>query len=198
MIITNPVIVEFAGLPRSGKTTAARGLKMYMESRGEKVCIVEERADRCPIQDKLDPSFNLWTAFSFLCEFLIARERGMQCIIADRGLFDAAVWVELLNHEGKHQKEYETFRRIEKLPILQRVERRTFFLFCDVETALRREFERTLVKQQGRIMNRKMLHAYMETYRSLSRTRTPFLEIDTSKMQIADMLSVVYTKFEGS
>ncbi len=195
---TEPTIFEFAGLPRSGKTTAALGLKRYMEAKGCKVHIVAERAGRCPIQDKLHPNFNLWTALSFVREFLVAREQGVQFVIADRGLFDAAIWVEMLCQRGKHAEEYEALKCIGDLPILRRAKQKTFFLFCEVEKVLDREFERTLVKRHGRVMNRQVLSQYLQTYRRLCGDRPPFLELDTTNLPIKDMLSTVYKGFEQS
>lgn len=192
---SSPIIVEFAGLPRSGKTTAANGLKAFMKDNGRNVYIVKERAGCCPIQDKLHPSFNLWTTISFIREFLVAKAQGAQIIIADRGLYDAAIWMELFCHEGKYKDEYNSFKSITNLPLLKDIKCKTYFLFCETEIALNREFERSLVKRQGRIMNPEMLSAYMGAYQKIYREKKPCLVLDTSSLSIAKMLSKIYEKF---
>ena len=154
-------IVEFAGLPRSGKTTAASGLKRFLESRGWQVYVVKERASLCPITDKVHPDFNLWTTLSFLREFLVARNSGYEYIIADRGIFDASIWINLFCTEKDNAEEYRAFQKLSKLDFLTNTVRRTFFFCCKIDLALEREFERTQVSRNGRIMNKHILEEYL-------------------------------------
>lgn len=194
-----PKIVEFAGLPRSGKTTAASGLKRFLESEGSKVYLVKERASLCPIPGKLHPDFNLWTSLSFLREFLIARNTGCHYVIADRGIFDASIWIKLFCSEQKHAEEYRAFQKLEKLDFLTRVPKKIFFFYCEIDVALEREFERTLVSRDGKIMNKEVLGKYLHTYLSMKgATETECVEIDTTNLPISKMLSCVYAHFDQS
>lgn len=105
-MISYPRIIELFGLPRTGKTTAAHALLKYYKDRGLKVHLNKERASVCPVEDKLSPLFNLWTAVAYLKEYIEATENGCSFVISDRGLLDALVWINSFNIDNKYKKEY--------------------------------------------------------------------------------------------
>ena len=57
-----PIVIEFSGSPKAGKTSCINSLEIFLKRNGFSVSIVQERASVCPVSDKQSPMFNLWTA----------------------------------------------------------------------------------------------------------------------------------------
>lgn len=89
-----PCIVELAGTPRAGKTTAMHGLARRLRKRDLRVEVVEEQATRCPVWSKRDPDFNIWTACKTLAQTIEASYNDAHVILIDRGAFDALCWMD--------------------------------------------------------------------------------------------------------
>ena len=89
-----PCIVELAGTPRAGKTTAMHGLAGRLESTDFRVEVVEEQAARCPVWSKRDPEFNIWTVCTTLAQTIEASYNNAHVILIDRGIFDALCWMD--------------------------------------------------------------------------------------------------------
>ena len=65
-----PIVVEFAGVPKAGKTTTLSQIQAFLKRCGFRVEVVVERASVCPIQDKKHSNFNVWTACMTLSQIL--------------------------------------------------------------------------------------------------------------------------------
>src|SRR5687767_6227441 len=63
-----PIVIEFCGTPKAGKTSCISSLVIFLKRNGFKVKVLTERASVCPIRDKFDPNFNVWTGCSALAE----------------------------------------------------------------------------------------------------------------------------------
>ncbi len=90
----NPIVVEFAGVPKAGKTTTIAQIQAFLKRCGFKVEVVIERASICPIKDKKHVNFNIWTACTTLAQILEKtqtppRPDDPQILILDRGIFDS-------------------------------------------------------------------------------------------------------------
>lgn len=95
----SPIVVEFAGLPKSGKTTVISQIHTFLRRCGFRAEVVIERASVCPIRDKKHSSFNTWTSCTALSQLLDKtqvppRPDDPEILILDRGLFDAVLWLE--------------------------------------------------------------------------------------------------------
>ena len=92
-----PVVLEFAGVPKAGKTTTLNQIQTFLKRCGFRVEVVVERASVCPIRDKKHANFNVWTACTTLAQILQKTQTPAQpddpdIVILDRGLFDAVCW----------------------------------------------------------------------------------------------------------
>src|SRR5437764_5508804 len=96
-----PVVIEFSGSPKAGKTTVVNHISGFLKRCGFRTKIVVERAVVCPIRDKKDSAFNIWT----LCHSLAALLEETQeppapnepdILILDRGIFDTTCWLSML------------------------------------------------------------------------------------------------------
>jgi hypothetical protein len=65
-----PIVFEFAGVPKAGKTTSLSALHAFLKRCGFLVEVVIERASVCPIRDKKHANFNVWTACTTLAQIL--------------------------------------------------------------------------------------------------------------------------------
>ena len=62
-----PLIIEFAGVPKSGKSTCIEAVKKILSVNGFNVKVIEEKAPKCPL-NKFNIMFNFWTYTNFLNE----------------------------------------------------------------------------------------------------------------------------------
>src|SRR5215467_257459 len=117
-----PVVIEFAGTPKAGKTTTLGTLNAFLKRCGFKVEVVIERASVCPIRDKKHGNFNIWTACTTLAQVLEKtqnppRPDDPHILILDRGLFDSIVWLTLMERLDRIRPEerqiIEKFLRID-------------------------------------------------------------------------------------
>src|SRR5258708_12358050 len=86
-------VIEFAGTPKSGKSTSVEAIRHFFARNGFRVHVLAERAAVCPIPMKGHLFFNTWCASSMLAELLANVEAEADIIIVDRGIFDALVWL---------------------------------------------------------------------------------------------------------
>ena len=97
-----PIIIEFAGVPKSGKTSTIGQIYNFFKRCGFRVQVVVERASVCPIRDKKHFTFNVWTASTTLAQILQntqepPRSDDPDILILDRGLFDSVCWLTMMD-----------------------------------------------------------------------------------------------------
>lgn len=161
-----PIVIEFSGSPKAGKTSCINSLELFLKRNGFSVSIVQERASVCPVSDKQSPMFNLWTACMSLAGLIGTLENKktqVDVLILDRGIFDALCWFQwLVNNEKmeKRQKEItENFLLMEELVKCIDI----VFAFCvEPPISIEREYATLLTDKPGSIMNERVLSEYLE------------------------------------
>ncbi len=112
------LVVEFAGVPKAGKTSTLNHVYAFLRRCGFRCEIVVERASVCPIRDKKHFNFNVWTACTTLSQLLDKTQNPPRVddpdiLFLDRGIFDAVCWLVLLERLGRitldDRKKAETF-----------------------------------------------------------------------------------------
>ncbi|HEY7199303.1 MAG TPA: hypothetical protein VIC57_03775, partial [Candidatus Dormibacteraeota bacterium] len=88
------LVVEFAGTPRAGKTTALNSLSRVLEAEGYQVGVVEEQAPSSPVRGKRDKDFNVWTAATTVARMVEAVHVDTDIVLVDRGVLDAMCWLD--------------------------------------------------------------------------------------------------------
>ena len=96
-----PLVIEFAGVPKAGKTTTLSHVQTFLKRCGFHTDVVIERASECPIRDKQHANFNIWTACTTLAQILEKtqnppRPGDPQILFLDRGLFDSICWLTMM------------------------------------------------------------------------------------------------------
>jgi thymidylate kinase len=89
-------LIEFVGMPRSGKSTQAELLKKALEARGRSVLLLADRERMAMLSTP--PQESLAFALAFYGQLLDAYYRyrdKAEVLIVDRGWSDAAVWADV-------------------------------------------------------------------------------------------------------
>jgi predicted NUDIX family phosphoesterase len=194
-----PVILEFAGLPKAGKTSTAIALQVFLKRCGFRVEIVNERASPSPLKDPTHSNINMWAACrvaplyaacATLAQILEKTQNppgidDPDILILDQGLFDALCWLKLMERLERIRPEER--RGIEGFLRMADWRRRisaVFVMTASPEDALQREKGLLPVeRQEGSIMNKKVLVQMLNTIQTTSKSlKNEFriFEIDTS------------------
>lgn len=184
-----PLVIEFAGTPKAGKTSSLNALAFFLKRGGFNVRVFQERASVAPISGKGTPAFNAWVTCATLLGMLEALEdQKLDVLILDRGLFDGLVWNDW--QEATHRitpEEAEAFRRFLLKARWWRLIDILFVMHCDARVALRREFADQITLQPGSIMNVSTLRQLRENVLvALGRYKGQLrkvLRVDTSNLK---------------
>jgi hypothetical protein len=184
----NPIVVEFAGSPKSGKTTTIEIVSHFYKRSGFSIWAPSEGASkRTPYHLRRDlVAFNCWTLNYAISELLVTYHNvdRPSLIFLDRGAFDSLAWMGVLRKDGALDE--EDFRKIKEFALLPKWSElvSTLYLFtCDVELSLERENEAKLIRAPGTAMNEKMLDDLRDEYGLLSEelSRYPVKSVETSR-----------------
>lgn len=158
-----PLIMEFSGTPKSGKTMAISVLRLFMRRNGIRVEAFTERASVAPLKAKGHIDFNVWVSCASLQGMLEALDKEIDIFILDRGIFDALVWNHWLDMTGKIRKEealavssFFTMSRWMNLIDLVCV------MKCSPKAAIEREYANQLTTKPGAIMDEVILNQLNE------------------------------------
>jgi predicted NUDIX family phosphoesterase/thymidylate kinase len=159
-----PLIIEFSGAPKAGKTRSISGLELFLKRNGIKVEVFTERASIAPIKSKGHLNFNVWVPCASLQGMLEALYRDLDVFILDRGVFDALVWNDWLEMTGKitgeearQVAEFFTMKRWTELVDL------IFVLTCDPKVSIEREYADQLTTKRGTIMAEETLKQFLRS-----------------------------------
>lgn len=184
-----PIIIEFSGSPKAGKTSCINSLKQFLKRNGFEVEVIQERASICPVSDKQSPMFNIWTSCMSLAGLIgIVEDKKSTCdvIILDRGVFDALCWFEWLTAYNKMESDFqkkvcEFLLRKEFVGLIDIV----FSFTVEPETSIEREYANLLTDQIGSIMNLEVLGEYKKavdvTVQKNKKLFKNIIPIDTNK-----------------
>jgi len=211
-----PVVIEFAGVPKAGKTTTLNAIHGFLKRCGFRVETVIERASVCPIRDKKHFNFNVWTACTSLSQILEKTQEpptqsDPEILILDRGLFDSLSWLSMMEKMGRLRKEER--KTIEDFLLISDWRKRVagvVVMKVSPEDALERERGTLPVVAAGSIMNEEVIRQMLaNTNQCIDRFRNRFkiFDVDTSKSlgstakgtaeQVADIvLSIVEGELE--
>ena len=162
-----PIVIEFSGSPKAGKTSCINSLELFLKRNGFTVDIVQERASVCPVSDKQSPMFNLWTAcmsLAGLIGILENKKNHVDVLILDRGIFDALCWFQWLVDNKKMEKEQKEIT--EKFLLMEELVKciDIVFAFCaSPKVSIEREYATLLTDKLGSIMNERVLGEYLKS-----------------------------------
>ena len=184
-----PLIIEFCGSPRSGKTSCLSSLEIFLKRNDFSVKIVHEKAASCPIKDKSNPAYNTWNTLQLLCDVYETTCNGedVDFILLDRGLFDSLFWSKW--HHDEHRLSHDELNKFDEFVLStdwRKYVQIVFIFTCDNEVSVQREHANLLTDEQGAILNSKNLERYST---AIEHVKGKFSEqfksietIDTSKI----------------
>jgi hypothetical protein len=188
-------IVEFAGTPRAGKTTAMHGLAQQLEARGHRVWMVEERARKCPIPSKLHPDFNLWTAVTTVADLLEARHADADVILVDRGIFDALCWMDWYASNGALLSEdQKTITGLLRTPLVAGTIDLVLVMTVEPVEALRRDRAGQPPSSPSPIVNKKTLRMVNRSISNVAERHIdefPLVQLNTTSINQDRTLNVI-------
>lgn len=155
----SPFFVEFAGTPKSGKSSCIEIVRHFFRRVGFRVLAPTEGASRRTpsyLKDNL-PAFNTWSAcyaLTHVLEGAYDAEDRYQIALLDRGLYDALAWFELLRTNDEiSDDELEAIQQFFSLKRWRSSIGIVFMFKTDAATSLGRENAHTLIDYPGRTMN---------------------------------------------
>jgi predicted NUDIX family phosphoesterase len=191
-----PVVVEFAGVPKAGKTSTLTQVQAFLKRCGFRTEVVVERASVCPIRDKKHSTFNIWTACTTLSQILEKTQEPPRVddphiLFLDRGLFDSICWMTMLEHLARiRPADRELVERFLRADDWCKRVTTVILMLASPEDAMKRE-QGVLPVEDGRgsIMNEAVLKQMRDTNRACAeRLKNEFrvYEIDTSSGETRD------------
>ncbi len=185
---SRPLFVEFAGSPKSGKSTCIDIVSHFFKRLDYRILAPTEGASkRTPYYLKRDlVAFNTWSASYALTHIIEGQHHSdpYDIAILDRGLFDALAWFEKLQADNKISLQDKS--RIHQFLLIDRWRSLIdlVFLFqADPKTSLERELRDKLITEEGMAMN--------ETF--LSSLGTAYAEVQDQYRQQFKKLHVIDT-----
>jgi predicted NUDIX family phosphoesterase len=185
-----PIVIEFCGSPKAGKTSCISALSMFLRRNGFRVKVLVERASVCPVNNKYDPLFNVWTICSALAELsetISNSPKDYDVVILDRGLFDALCWFEW--QASHYYLDHDSLERISGFLTLKRWRAAIDLVLvfqASSDKSIDREYAALLTRKRGSIMREPILESYLQAidiaskkYASVFRSVKTF---DTSEM----------------
>ena len=177
--LRRPIVIEFCGSPKSGKTSCINALNIFLKRNDFKTKILTERAGVCPIRSKQNPIFNIWTSTSSINELntLIDSNRMVRggdgevdVIICDRGVFDALCWFKwLCKNDNMTAQEYNTMVDFVLLDRWRKNIDLVYTFVASPEESINREYANLLVTKAevGSIMNPEVLEEYLSALKEI-------------------------------
>ena len=198
-----PVVIEFSGSPKAGKTTTLSSIQSFLKRCGFKIEVVQERASVCPIRDKHRANFNVWTACTTLAQILEKTQPQHEStphpdspdiLILDRGLFDAIVW--LFRMQKLAHVSAEDLEKVERFLLIsdwrKRVDAVVVMTAMPEDSMAREKGVLPYEGLKGSIMNEPWLNGFKATVAEVAkRLEKSFriFQIDTSKDKGMDQKS---------
>jgi len=167
-----PIVIEFSGSPKSGKTSCINSLELFLKRNEFSVQVIHERASVCPVENKHSPMFNIWTACMSISGMIGTLERtNINCdiLILDRGIFDACCWFDWLSIKKYMEKEQKEI--VELFLLMKEIVDKIDIVFtfsARPDISIKREFTNLLTDKVGSIMNKEVLTEY---YQQIEKTR---------------------------
>jgi len=155
-------VIEFLGMPRSGKTTAIEVAEGYLKREGVKVRVIYEGARVSPLDKSDRYNYHSWSFHNTVNRILEARLDNYDFILVDRGVLDHAAFLKAIKPlcAGKDlQPALEYY-----LGFLNLQDRELFFDVSPEESIRREQKNKPFV---GRVFNLPFLQGLSESYDSV-------------------------------
>ncbi len=165
--LRRPLLIEFCGSPKSGKSTTITSLNQFLKRNGFSTTVLTERASVCPVSNKKDPFFNVWTLTSAIAEIIENLDnKKTDIIIADRAIFDALCWFKWLNTNETKESPYldsESYKALKSLINMDLIKGYINIIYVftvEPKISIEREYSNLLTNKRGSIMQESVLTSF--------------------------------------
>lgn len=202
--LRRPLLIEFCGSPKSGKSTTITSLNNFLKRNGFKTEVLIERSSVCPVENKTHPFFNIWTLTSAVAEIIKHLDQGtdkVDVLISDRGIFDALCWFEWLNENPNQNSpylddaSYSDLKRFILMDLWSNSLDIIYIFQVKPETSIKREYATLLTEKRGSIMRESVLEGFNQATKNIiSQFKSHFrnvIEIETDTEETDDNPNVV-------
>ena len=161
------MIIEFSGLPRSGKTTSITVLRDILVRSGYSTRLNAERAQSCPFNSKYRTQFAVWTANQALNDVLTAGytlPHG-SVFLQDRGIFDALAFFRLLHIENRiDSTDFERYAEYIVHPNWSGLVDLVILFYVEPSVAIKRDLASKIQPAPALITNEQTLRKLVEAF----------------------------------
>lgn len=175
---------EFAGMPKSGKTTTLEIISHYLKRKHYAIEEYHGGGRYSPIDKSAITSLNLWLAckaVSFTLERSEREKTSHKIFLMDRGLIDRCIFTEaLVQRQEVDPGSAQIISNFLTLPELMCKIDAVFIFRTSPELSIQREYTKKLLHVEGRVMNT----AFLSILRSAATT----VYNRTSKVVLNSML----------
>lgn len=168
-ILRKPIVLEFCGSPKSGKSTCIEAVKNVLRECKYNVYVIHEKAKICPITNKFDPMFNFWTVTNTINELMEIMDRNymydikekVDVILIDRGIYDSLIWFKWLElNNAISRKQFIKIYKMLSLDTIKRKIDKIFIFESDTTESLNREPGSEFTNKKSIIMNTEVLNSF--------------------------------------
>lgn len=154
--IDEPIIIEFLGTPKSGKTTLVTSLENLFNRNGVAVDKKRETAEYNPIQDKTIEEYNIWMIMELMKNISEdVSSKDPKVIIYDRGALDRIPWIETSVNDGSFPREdVDIIKGLYQSKFMSKYKPLTYGFYTTPETSIMRK------GKPGRLVNQVTLTEY--------------------------------------
>ena len=190
-----PIVIEFCGSPKSGKSCCINSLDLFLRRNKFRTKILTERASVCPVYNKYDPYFNIWTVLSCIAELSVVlsnQPKDYDIILIDRGIFDALCWFTWLSkHDHFDYKNYKSIVSFLTMSRWRSIIDLIYVFIAEPDISLDREYANLLTRKTGSIMKPEVLESYKTAIETTSKEFSVMFkkvaQFDTSKKELNEV-----------
>lgn len=154
--LDEPIIIEFLGTPKSGKTTLVTSLENLFKRNDVPVNKKRETAEYNPIQDKTIEEYNIWMIMELMKNISEdVSSKDPKVIIYDRGALDRIPWIETSVNDGSFpRKDVDIIKGLYQSEFMSKYKPLTYGFYTTPETSIMRK------GKPGRLVNQVTLTEY--------------------------------------
>lgn len=188
-----PIVIEFSGLPNSGKTTLLRNLKELCSKNNVNAMFVQETAElltKCITKGSIEQ--NLWITLETLQRCLeIKFQSDADYILLDRGFYDQLFWVTMYKSRDEDYSNYFVNFMNNFADMYDTRPDYLYVIDVDVDKAI----ERRMASGEPVTFSKKdFLLNYKAEFNEFTKNISPKLYLDTTNLNEDQVSDIVFNK----